>query len=93
MESPLKKIEKLIPALPKKDAELSRKYLKERNFEFILEIVESDIYKANKAKRNQEEEELLDNNIALLMELREELVTYMSYLDIPDNSDDYDYFT
>jgi hypothetical protein len=93
MESPLKKIEKLIPVLPKKDAELSRKYLKERNFEFILEIVESDIYKANKAKRNQEEEELLDNNIALLMELREELVTYMSYLDIPDNSDDYDYFT
>jgi hypothetical protein len=93
MESPLKKIEKLITVLPKKDAELSRKYLKERNFEFILEIVESDIYKANKAKINQEEEELLDNNVALLMELREELVTYMSYLDIPDNSDDYDYFT
>jgi hypothetical protein len=94
-KSPLQTIEELIPELPGKDAELSKKYLKERNFEYILEIVESDIYKASKANKAKQSEceSTLDNHIAVLMELREELLTYMSYLDVPDNSDDYDYFT
>jgi hypothetical protein len=94
-KNPLKIIEELIPELPGKDAELSKKFLKERNFEYLLEIVESDIYKASKANRlkQPECENIFDNHIAVLMKLREELLTYMSYLDVPDNSDDYDYFT
>lgn len=91
MQSPLKRIEELIPSLPAKDAEIAKKYLKNRNFESILEIVESDIYKAEKA-RTVRLEEVPDDYVTALTELRGELLTYMSYLDVPDNSDDYDYY-
>lgn len=91
MQSPLKRIEELIPSLPGKDAEIAKKYLKTRNFESILEIVESDIYKAEKA-RMVRLEEVPDDYTTALTELRGELLTYMSYLDVPDNSDDYDYY-
>lgn len=85
MKNPLKRVEELIPTLPEKDAKLCANYLSQRNFEAILEIVESDIYKARKKKSD----ELPDDYISSLIELKGELVTYMSYLDVPDNSDDY----
>lgn len=85
----LQKIEELILVLPGKDATLAMKFLKERNFEYILELVESDLYKANKKiSSGKDTNDIID----ILMELKEELITYMSYLDIPDNSDKYDYF-
>lgn len=86
MKNPLKRVEELIPILPEKDAKLCANYLSQRNFEAILEIVESDIYKARKKKSD----ELPDDYITSLIELKGELATYMSYLDVPDNSDDYD---
>jgi hypothetical protein len=91
-QSPLQRIESLITTLPGKDAELAKKYFKERNFEYILELVKSDLYKANKAKRAQKvitEVEDLDESIASLLSLEEELILYMSYLDIDlSNYDD-----
>lgn len=88
MKNPLKTIEKLIPVLPNKDAELCKNYLSKRNFEAILEIVESDIYK----ERKKNLEEIPDDYMSSLIELKSELITYMSYLDIPDSSEDYDYY-
>ena len=88
MKNPLKTIEKLIPVLPNKDAELCKNYLSKRNFEAILEIVESDIYK----ERKNNLEEIPDDYMSSLIELKSELITYMSYLDIPDSSEDYDYY-
>lgn len=88
MENPLKRVKELIPILPEKDAKLCENYLSQRNFECILEIVKSDIYKAKK----KESDELPDDYISALIELEGELITYMSYLDILDNSDDYDYY-
>ena len=88
MNNPLKRIRELIPVLPEKDAKLCMDYLSKRNFEYILEIVESDIYKA----RMKNVEDLPDDYLSSLGELRSELQTYMSYLDVPDNSDDYDYY-
>lgn len=87
-KSPLQRIEELIAVLPGKDAALAKKFLKERNFEYMLELVESDLYKTM-AHVNDAPDEYASN----LTELRGELLTYMSYLDVPDNSDDYDYFT
>ena len=91
-KSPLQRIEELIPVLPGKDAGICANYLKQRNFQCILEIVESDLYKANK-KHQTEETETPDDYVSNLTEVRGELLTYMFYLDVPDNSDDYDYFT
>lgn len=91
MKNPLKRVEQLIPILPGRDAELAKKYLKDRNFECLLEIVESDLYLAEKA-RSSKFEETPDEHIATLTELKGELLTYMSYLEVPDNSNDYDYY-
>lgn len=89
MGNPLNRVKELVPTLPEKDAKLVKKYLEERNFESALEIVESDIYKAERAKYGRLEA-VSDDYIAALTEMMGELVTYMSYLEVPDNSDDYD---
>lgn len=84
----LNRIEELIPCLPGKDVELAKKYLKERNFESVFEIVDSDIYKIiNSIGKG---EPLSDEYMSSLLELRNELLTYMSYLGITRNSSDYD---
>lgn len=86
MKSPLERMRGLIPILPGKDAKLCEDYLNQRNFEAVLEIVKSDIYKA----RKKESDELPDDYISTLIELEGELVSYMSILEVPDNSDEYD---
>lgn len=86
MKSPLERMRRLIPILPGKDAKLCEDYLNQRNFEDVLEIVKSDIYKARKKKSD----ELPDDYISTLIELEGELVSYMSILEVPDNSDEYD---
>ena len=91
MRNPLNRVKELVPTLPEKDAKLVKKYLEERNFKSALEIVESDLYKAERAKYDRLEA-VSDDYIASLTEMRGELMTYMSYLEVPDNSDDYDYY-
>lgn len=86
MKSPLERMRRLIPILPGKDVKLCEDYLNQRNFEAVLEIVKSDIYKARKKKSD----ELPDDYISTLIELEGELVSYMSILEVPDNSDEYD---
>ena len=92
MRNPLERIEELVLALQEKDANLVRKYLEKRDFQSVLEIAESDIYKAEKARYGRLED-VTDDYIAVLTEMRSELVIYMSYMEVPDNSDDYeDYY-
>lgn len=86
MKNPLERMRRLIPILPGKDAKLCEDYLNQRNFEAVLEIVKSDIYKARKKKSD----ELPDDYISTLIELEGELVSYMSILEVSDNSDEYD---
>ncbi len=91
MSQPLYKIRELIKELPGKDAAICQKYLEERNFQCIMEIVESDIYKARqKADPLEMVEEDLEINsfLAKLLELKTNLDEYMSYLEVPDNSDE-----
>lgn len=88
-KNPLNRIKELVPVLPRKDAEIVRKYLDKRDFQSVLEIVESDLYKADKSMNKLDD--MPDDYTTALTELRGELLTYMSYLDIPDNSDEYDY--
>ena len=74
--------------LPQKDAQLAKKFLDNRNFQGILELVESDIYKARKNSTEEESNEYE----GMLIELKSEVLSYMSYLDVPYDTDDYDYF-
>lgn len=84
----VQQIKKLIPNLPEKDAVLALKFLDKRDFESILELVESDLYKLRKTYK---EEEPNEQEISLV-ELKGELITYMSYLEVPDNSDEYEFY-
>lgn len=88
MKNPLERVRELAPILPNKDAKLVKEYLSKRDFQSVLEIIESDIYKAEKSKL----EDIPDDYITALTEMKGELLTYMSYIDVPDNSDEYDYY-
>lgn len=88
MKNPLERVKELVPILPGKDAKLVSKYLEKRDFQSVLEIVESDLYKAERL----DSENIPDDYITYLTEMRGELLTYMSYLDVPDNTDEYDYY-
>lgn len=84
MQNRLKRIQELVQVLPEKDAKLASKYLKLRMFDSLLEIVQSDIYKAEK-EHNYSEDDNPDEYILSLTELEGELLSYMSYLDIPED--------
>lgn len=91
MSQPLYIIRNLIKELPGKDSAICEKYLEERNFECIREIVESDIYKARQKAEPfdlLEEGSEINNHIDKLLALKGALDEYMSYLEVPDNSDD-----
>lgn len=91
MSQPLNKIRELIKELPGKDAPLAAKFLEQRNFQCIMELIESDIYKIKqKADLLElvEKDSEVNAHIDKLLELKSNLDEYMSYLDVPDNSDD-----
>lgn len=92
---PLNRIKALIPVLPNKDAQLAEKFFKERNFQGILELAESDLYKAlKKGKDNNDLEEYEMKLKCLILELK----TYISYIydlntfDTPDFFEENDYY-
>lgn len=80
-----------IKCLPPKDYALAVKLLNERKFEPLYEIVDS-CYKLKLADdaREVHKEKWQQVNVDDLLELRADLTEYMSYLDIPDNTDEYD---
>ena len=73
--------------LPKKDAILAEKFFSKRDFQSILELVESDLYKMRKRKAKGEDySEFNEDELTLL---NSELVEYISFLDIPEEGTDY----
>ena len=54
MSTPVKKITNLIQYLPYKDKKIAEKFLKTRQFEYLKEIVDSDIYKVIKDRKKEE---------------------------------------
>lgn len=89
MKTSLQRIKELLPKLPNKDAKIAENFLNSRNFEGILELVVSDIYKI---QRDSIEDDFISDQESALTELKTELLTYMSYLDIPDDELNYDYY-
>ena len=75
----------LLPALPEKDFKICSKYLENRRFQDILEIVESDIYKLRKTFGDTEGDYLKQEADAEDLEsLRYALIEYISYIDLDD---------
>ena len=90
MKSSLNRIKNLVKILPGKDSSLALRFLDDRNFQALLEIVESDLYKAEKNDSNRQNN-VVNEYIMSLTELRGELLDYMSYLDISEYEDNYNF--
>lgn len=88
MRNPLKRVKELITVLPEKDLNIVKDYIDKRDFDSVLEIIESDIYKAER-DNSHIKDGIPDDYILALTEIKSELLTYISYLEVPDNSNNY----
>ena len=89
MEQPLNKIRRLSKSLPEGDIKFAEKYIASREFDKLLEIVESDIYLVQKNELLEHPKEKFANiDLEELYDLKEAIDEYMSFLEVPDNSDD-----
>ena len=90
MSTPIIKITNLIQYLPEKDIKFAKKFLKERQFEYLKEIVDSDIYKVLKDRKKEESVQKYTNiDLDSLYSLQSELSAYLLLLGI-NNEEDYD---
>ena len=69
------RIRHLIPSLPEKDMKLFNTFLKERDYQSMLDIVDSNLYKERRSKNPSKE------YMSSLTELSAEITDYMSYTD------------
>lgn len=84
MSGPVERMKALIGSLPEKDIPLGHKFLGERNFESLKELVDSAIYKVKKSlKTDNPKEEYLKINLEDLVELKSEVDLYLAMLE-PD---------
>ena len=92
MEQPLNKIKRLSQSLPVRDIKFAEQYIKSREFDKLLEIVESDIYMVQQNKLVEHPKEKFANiNLEELLGLKSAVDEYMSFLEIPDSSDNDDW--
>lgn len=92
MEQPLDKIRRLSKSLPEGDIKFAEKHIASREFDKLLEIVESDIYLVQQNELLEHPKEKFANiDLEELLELRGAVDEYMSFLEVPDNSDDDDW--
>lgn len=92
MEQLLDKIRRLSKSLPEGDIKFAEKYIENREFDKLLEIVESDIYMVQQNKLVEHPKEKFANiNLEELLGLKSAVDEYMSFLEIPDSSDNDDW--
>lgn len=92
MEQLLDKIRRLSKSLPEGDIKFAEKYIESREFDKLLEIVESDICMVQQNKLVEHPKEKFANvNLEELLRLRGVVDEYMSFLEIPDSSDNDDW--
>lgn len=85
MEQPLKRIKRLARSLPESDIKFASKYIETRQFDKLLEIVESDIYLVSQNELLEHpKEKFINIDTKKLMELKSAIEDYMSYL-VPDS--------
>lgn len=85
MSKPIERIESLMTSLPEKDVPLGFKFLKERNFDSLKELIDSAIYKINKnLNSTSPREEYLKIDRENLSTLKSEVDTYMIQIGVPE---------
>ena len=86
MSEPVKRMKALMCSLPERDIPLGHKFLKERDFDSLKELVDSAIYKVKKSlKSDNPKEEYLKVNLEDLSRLKSEVDMYIVQWEIPED--------
>lgn len=98
MSNPVKRMKALMCSLPERDIPLGHKFLNERNFDSLKELVDSAIYKVRRSlQSNNPKEEYLKVNLEDLSKLKSEVDIYYDQWEIPESTiyngdfDDYEF--
>lgn len=83
MSGPVERMKTLMCSLPGKDIPLGHKYLNERDFDSLKELIDSAIYKVKRSlKSDNPREEYLKVNLGDLSRLKSEVDMYIVQLEI-----------
>lgn len=89
----IEEIESFITILPEKDQNIAKCFLKNRKFEELKEIIDSDIYKAEKEKKQIDETSkeyvVLESNLDAMTQMKNLVDDYINQINFGD-TDDYD---
>ena len=89
----IEEIESFITILPVKDQNIAKCFLKNRKFEELKEIIDSDIYKAEKEKKQIDETSkeyvVLESNLDAMTQMKNLVDDYINQINFGD-TDDYD---
>ena len=86
MSEPVERMKILMDSLPERDIPLGHKFLNERDFDSLKELVDSAIYKVKKSlKSDNPREEYMKVNLEDLNMLKSEVDMYIIQLEIPEN--------
>ena len=86
MSEPVKRMQVLMCSLPERDIPLGHKFLNERSFDSLKELVDSAIYKVKRSlKSDNPKEEYLKVNLEDLSRLKSEVDMYIVQWEIPED--------
>lgn len=98
MSNPVKRMKALMYSLPERDIPLGHKFLNERNFDSLKELVDSAMYKMRRSLQSDNpKEEYLKVNLEDLSKLKSEVDIYYDQWEIPESNiynedfDDYEF--
>lgn len=87
MSNPIEKMGALMSSLPEKDVPLGHKFLKERDFEALRDLVDSAVYKVKKNMNSEcPEDRYLNVDFKSLMGLKAEVDAYAMCLELIEES-------
>ena len=86
MSEPVERMKALMDSLPERDIPLGHKFLNERDFDSLKELVDSAIYKVKKSlKSDNPRDEYMKVNLEDLNMLKSEVDMYIIQLKIPED--------
>lgn len=89
MEQPLHKIKRLSKNLPADDIKLAKQFIANREFNKLLEMIDADLYLIRQnSLLDEPKEEYLNVDIEGLYSLRDSVIEYLYFLEVPDNPEE-----
>lgn len=82
MSTPVQRMKSLLPNVPARDIPYATKFIEERNFEDLRDLIKSNILMLKKKK-----DDILEDQINNLMELKSEVDSYLLLLGLEEEDE------